>query len=109
LFRRIQKGLEEKPNQKPAQEAAEASITSASLLKEIQPEVTAPRTHRPAGQTVVLTILHTSKVSKAAVLDSVNFYLDFNSLLVHFPGQRKIEIKYGTGKNGDLDLSAYSS
>ena len=25
---------------------------------------------------------------------------------MRIPGQRQIEIKYGTGKNGDLDLSA---
>lgn len=103
-----------------AQEVEEAFITTPSLPPEIQPEVTTYRAQPTAGQTVVLTILHTSKISdqtlrtminladntKAAILDAVNLYLDSNSLLVHIPGQRKIEIKYGAGKNGDLDLSS---
>jgi len=36
----------------------------------------------------------------------VNLYLNQKSLLVDFPRQRKIEIKYSAGKNRDLDLSA---
>ena len=36
----------------------------------------------------------------------MNSYPDSKSLLVSIPGQRQIEIKYDTGKNGDLDLSA---
>lgn len=44
--------------------------------------------------------------TRAAIFGAVNSYLDSKSPLVRRRGQRKLEIMYGVGKNGDVDLSA---
>ncbi|KAF4624146.1 hypothetical protein G7Y89_g14025 [Cudoniella acicularis] len=74
----------------------------------------------PAGQTVVLKILYTSRTgtqtlgtmvtleenTRKGILSAVNSYLDSRIPQGHIPDQRTLEIKYGTGRNGDLELSA---
>lgn len=103
----------------PITQATEKPFTTGtSVLEDAQAERTSHRSGN--GQTIVLTILHTTKTSnqalntmvnlaentKAAIIDAVNFYLDSKCLSVHFPRQRRVEIRSGTGKKGDLDLSA---
>lgn len=102
-----------------AKEANEDLATPKSVPEDIQPETATYQT-QPAGHTVVLKILHMREVgnqvrnamanlpenTKVAILDSVNSYLDSNSLSMNSPEQRKIHIKYGAGRNGDIDLSA---
>jgi len=74
----------------------------------------------PSGQTVVFTIQYPNEISKkplhtmmtlaentrAAIFNAINSYLDSKSMLKVGRSQRKIEILYGVGKNGDVDLSA---
>lgn len=43
--------------------------------------------------------------SRTAIIDTANSYLDSKSILKDMQGQRKLEIKYGVGRNGDVDLS----
>ena len=43
--------------------------------------------------------------TRTAIIDTVNSYLDSKSMLKGMQGQRKLEIKYGVGRNGDVDLS----
>ena len=40
-----------------------------------------------------------------AIINTVNSYLNSKSMLNGMQGQRKLEIKYGVGRNGDVDLS----
>lgn len=107
----------------PTQEVEPSSVTDVLVPEEISQEVT---THHPQtqavgfGQTVVVTIRHPSKTSDLhlhlmvtladntlkAIFDAVNSYLDSKSPSVPVQGLRKLEIKYGTGKKGDVDLSA---
>ncbi|KAG9228159.1 hypothetical protein BJ875DRAFT_500952 [Amylocarpus encephaloides] len=43
--------------------------------------------------------------SRTAMVESLNSYLDSKNILKGIQGQRKIEIKYGVGKNGHVDVS----
>ena len=40
-----------------------------------------------------------------AIINTVNSYLNPKSMLNGMQGQQKLEIKYGVGRNGDVDLS----
>jgi hypothetical protein len=73
-----------------------------------------------SGQTVVFTIQYPDEINikplqamitlagntRGAIFDAVNSYLDSKTVVTGKQGQRKLEIKYGVGKNGDVDLSA---
>jgi hypothetical protein len=41
-----------------------------------------------------------------AIIDSVTSYLDLKGILKGMQGQQKLEIQYGVGRDGDVDLSA---
>jgi hypothetical protein len=43
--------------------------------------------------------------TRTAIINTVNSYLDSKGMLKGIQGQRKFEIKYGVGRNGDVDLS----
>jgi len=43
--------------------------------------------------------------TRTAIINAVNSYLDSKSILKGTQGQREIDIKYGVGRNGDVDLS----
>jgi hypothetical protein len=74
------------------------------------------------GQTVVFTIQYPNEINskplqamitlagntRGAIFDAVNSYLDSKTGLMGklFQRKRKLEIKSGVGKNGDVDLSA---
>ncbi|KAH8598628.1 hypothetical protein B0O99DRAFT_738822 [Bisporella sp. PMI_857] len=101
----------------PAIEAVIPSTTTASLPQTVLTNVTS---QPPVVKTVVLKIVHTSKAgtqtlqtmvnlaenTKKAIFDAVNRYLDYGSDVRYPSSCRIIEIKSGSGKDGDLDLSA---
>ncbi|CZR65718.1 uncharacterized protein PAC_15618 [Phialocephala subalpina] len=113
----------QRPEAQLALEAIGYPTTTPSLPGATSIETTA-RTPQPqvarSGQTVVFTIQYPTEISnkplqvmialadntRAALFNAVNSYLDSKSTLTGRQGQRKLEIKYGVGKNGDVDLSA---
>jgi hypothetical protein len=101
----------------PTPETVEYQTTASSAettTRTPQPQITR------RGQTVVFTIQYPNEISnnpvqvmvtltdnsRAAIFEAVNSYLDSKSILTVREGQRKLEIKSGVGKNGDVDLSA---
>lgn len=106
-----------KTQEKLPQEIEEQSIT-ATWLHRI-PEGTISSVKVPAGYTIVLKIIYTSGTTKRAlgtmvilkenthqgILLAVNSYLDSKTALAQKLSPRRIKIKYGAGKNGDLELS----
>ena len=72
-----------------------------------------------SGQTVVFTIQFPEEVNmkplqamitladntRAAILEAVHSYIDSKSSLMYTRGLRRLEIKSGAGKNGEVDLS----
>jgi hypothetical protein len=97
--------------------------TSApSLTAAISTEITTDNLQVQVAQsprTVVFTIEFPNEISnkplqvmatisdntRTAIIDAVNSYLDSKSVLKGEQGQRRLEIKYGIGRNGDVDLS----
>jgi hypothetical protein len=108
---------------KSSKTATEPPTTTPSLPGGTCPETTA-RLPQPVaarnGQTVVLTIRYPNETNnqprqvmvtladntRAAIFDAVSLYLDLNKAMQRTQRQRKLEIKCGAGKNGDVDLSA---
>ncbi|KAF8854318.1 hypothetical protein BDZ45DRAFT_728908 [Acephala macrosclerotiorum] len=100
------------------QEIEEPSIATTSLLGPL--EVTTGSSQPLAGYTIVLNILYTSKTAKQTlramvtledntrrgIFSAVNLYLDSRTPPAQIQNQRTLEIKYGAGKDGDLELSA---
>jgi hypothetical protein len=43
--------------------------------------------------------------TRAAILEAVHSYIDSKSSLMFNQGRRRLEIRSGAGKNGDVDLS----
>ncbi len=106
----------------PAPEPVKHS-DAAILLPQATSTETATHTIQPSaprsGQTVVFTIQFPEEINmkplqamitladntRAAILEAVHSYIDSKSSLMFTKGWRRLEIRSGAGKNGDVDLS----